>query len=140
MPEIPAQITGWKRLFLSSLGEFPHVGRAAQAAGQPRDFCYRERDADPVFRLAWQEAIEFASDTAEEEVWRRAVKGVPEPIYYQGVQCGETRRYSDGLLARLLAAHRPDKWREHKPDRQAEDVDTVQIRLVPRPKVVDAAT
>lgn len=64
------------------------------------------------FAAQWDEAIETAIDALEHEARRRAVKGVDEPVFYQGNVCGVVTRYSDTLLIQLLKAHRPEKYRE----------------------------
>ena len=46
----------------------------------------------------------------EDEAYRRVVEGVPRPIYKQGVQIGERRVKSEGLLKFLLVANVPDKY------------------------------
>ena len=78
---------------------------------------YTLRNNDPVFRQAWDEAEEAAADRLEEEAWRRAVEGFDEPVVSAGKLVHDengnavmVRRYSDVLLIRLLAAHRPRKF------------------------------
>lgn len=76
------------------------------------------------------DALEQSSDGLKLEARRRAVDGVDEPVIYQGELCGvwvsprgkrvpegtknarfvplTIKRYSDGLLVRLLQAHCPE--------------------------------
>ena len=56
--------------------------------------------------------MENAADLLEEEARRRAHDGVDEPVWFQGVQCGTVRKYSDTLLIFLLKGAKPDKYRE----------------------------
>lgn len=88
------------------------VGKACEAVGISRQTAYDHRAKDKDFAAAWDEALETAVDTLEQEAWRRAVVGVDEPIVYEGVITGTVRRYSDELLILLLRAHRPDKYRD----------------------------
>ncbi len=82
--------------------------RAAGASGADDG-----RESSMDFALRWDEAIEEAVGSLEEEVWRRGMEGVKEPVFYRGRKVGEIRRYSDGLLILLLKAHRPRKYRDN---------------------------
>lgn len=54
----------------------------------------------------------MATDALEAEARRRAVDGVPEPVFHQGKKCGTVKKYSDRMLEILLKGHRPEKFRE----------------------------
>jgi len=54
----------------------------------------------------------MAIERIEEEADRRAVEGTLEPVFYQGFECGQVRRYSDTLLIFRLKALNPQKYRE----------------------------
>lgn len=49
----------------------------------------------------------------EAEAFRRAVKGVLKPVFHQGKITARVRQYSDPLLALLLKANLPAKYREN---------------------------
>jgi hypothetical protein len=98
--------------FLELLALGHSVSKAALLAEVSRAHCLELKARDEAFARAWQEAEDIAADLAEDELHRRAVKGVLEPRFYQGVKCGSVRKYSDRLLLRLLEARRPKKWRE----------------------------
>jgi hypothetical protein len=100
------------RKFFQHLAETCNVTRAALMAGYARRSVYEYRDEDPEFRRRMDEAVEIATDALEAEARRRAVEGVPEPVFYQGVECGTVQRYSDRLLELLLKGRRPDVFRE----------------------------
>jgi hypothetical protein len=89
-----------------------NVSRACAAIELTRARAYEWRRVDPVFALAWDEAVELGTDELEEEARRRAFAGVDEPVFYQGEECGAVRKYSDTLLIFLLKGRRPDKYRE----------------------------
>jgi len=78
---------------------------------------YVWREEDPEFAKAWDDALDEAASTLENEAWRRATEGVEEPIVGRverdrdGV-VAHVRKYSDSLLTTLLKAHRPEKYRE----------------------------
>lgn len=63
---------------------------------------------DEDFSEAWDEAIEAAGDLIEAEVYRRAVHGVMEPVYFKGKISGYILKYSDRLAELLLKRHRPE--------------------------------
>ena len=124
--------------FLRLLASHGNVTKAAEVAGHSRVTFYRHRNAkddageytEPEFRAAWDDALEEASDGLRFEARRRAVDGVLEPVFFRGSECGEVRKYSDTLLARLLAAHCP----EHK------DVKLINLQTQPGESVkVDVA-
>jgi len=103
--------------FLEYLAETGNVSRSLKLVGTSSARIYTLRNNDPVFRQAWDEAEEAAADRLEEEAWRRAVEGFDEPVVSAGKLVHDengnavmVRRYSDVLLIRLLAAHRPRKF------------------------------
>ena len=53
-------------------------------------------------------AGEAAADAAEEECYRRAVSGVDEDVFYQGVKVATIKRRSDLLLIFLLKRLKPE--------------------------------
>lgn len=72
-----------------------------------------ERQRDPEFAVAWQEAVDTARAEIEHEIYRRSTEGYEEPVFggkYKEQIVGTVRRYSDRLLelrARaLLPAYR----------------------------------
>lgn len=106
-----------KASFLDALRLRGNVSDAATAAGIRRQLAYDWRKDDAEFAAAWEEALDEAADTMEREAFRRAVDGVEEPVYHQGVEVGAVRKYSDTLLIFLLKATRPEKYRERSDTR-----------------------
>lgn len=102
----------WERAFLTAFARTGNATLAARAAKIDRSSAYKLRDEAPDFAAAWDEAKEMAADLLEAAAHRRAVTGVLEPVFYQGERVGSIRRYSDSLLALLLKANRPKKFRE----------------------------
>jgi hypothetical protein len=49
------------------------------------------RGIPALVRVAWDEAVEVATDALEREAWRRAVEGFDEP----GEVVGYVKKYSD---------------------------------------------
>lgn len=60
---------------------------------------------DPEFSAAVEEAKAAAVERLEGEAYRRAVIGVEEPVFYEGVRVDSVRKYSDSLLSKLLEAN-----------------------------------
>ena len=48
----------------------------------------------------------------EDEAYRRAVKGINKGVYYRGEKIAVEKEYSDSLLALLLRANAPDKYKQ----------------------------
>lgn len=100
-------------IFLRALAQGETMARALAQAGiasRATINAWREKDAD--FAAAYAEAQENAADLLEAEARRRAVDGVDEPKFHNGVVCGHVTRYSDTLLLALLKATRPEKFKE----------------------------
>lgn len=100
----------WDKAFLSSLRRYGIVTAACEAAKVDRSTVYDRRDRDAAFAVAWDEALEMASDRLELEARRRAERGVLKPIHYKGARIGYMREYSDTLMALMLKASKPDKF------------------------------
>lgn len=110
-----------KTAFLEELELHGVVARAARAAsphskrGCVQSF-YDERERNPDFAGAWDEAVAQAMGAVEHEIHRRAVEGWEEPIYggrYKETIVGSTRKYSDRLLELRARALLP-AYRERK--------------------------
>ena len=102
----------WKAVFFENLSKSPNITKAAKAAGYTRQRVYQIRDEDPDFAKLWDDALAQSLDTAEGELYRRAVRGVVKPVYQGGVEVGKIREYSDTLMIFLLKAHKPEVYRE----------------------------
>lgn len=63
------------------------------------------RDTDPDFEAGYQEAFKHVVRGWEQEVARRAFKGVTREIYHQGEVVGHEQVYSDRLAEFMIKAH-----------------------------------
>ena len=112
------------------LDEFAHtgiVGDGCKAAQVSRQTVLDWRSSNETFATLYLEAEAFAADAIEREVFRRGVAGYDEPLVWQGMLTGDSiRRYSDSLLALLIKAHRPDKFRERYDVRSTQQVLVIQ--------------
>lgn len=111
-----AKRTRWtdtrREKFLQHLRETGNVTVAARAVGFSRSRVYMIKDEDPTFAQEWENAEREAADLLEKEAYRRAVEGVDEPVFYQGIMVSTIRKYSDALLTLLLKGTKPEKFRE----------------------------
>lgn len=109
-----------KAAFLAELARHGIANRAARAASPHSPSptgCLStfadERQRDPAFAAAWEEAVETSRAEIEHEIYRRSTEGYDEPVFggkYREQIVGTVRKYSDRLLelrARaLLPAYR----------------------------------
>lgn len=89
-----------------------NVSAAAKAIGFATSTIYDHRKKDADFEAAFNEILEAGIDDLEQEVRRRAYKGVKKPVFQGGVKVGEITEYSNTLAIFLLKAARPEKYRE----------------------------
>lgn len=105
----------WQERFLLSLSKYANVSAAVRVARVSRNFVYTQREADPAFAVAWDEALQTAVEGLEREAWRRAQTGVrrEKGVYHKGelLATEVTTEYSDTLMIFLLKAHDP-KYRD----------------------------
>lgn len=95
-----------KAAFIVELARHGIARRAARAAspqseGGAFSTFKDERQRDPAFAAAWEEAIETARAEVEHEIYRRSTEGYDEPVFggrYRETVVGTVRRYSDRLL------------------------------------------
>ena len=98
--------------FCAALAQTGIVRRACEAVDVSRQTAYEWRREIPEFAAAWDRALEIGITALEDEAHRRAFEGVTEPVFHQGLECGQVQKYSDTLAIFLLKAHRPEKYRE----------------------------
>lgn len=121
-----------KERFLEHLAKSGNVSDSGRFAGVQRSTLYHWKETDAAFASQWEDALEDAADILEAEARRRALEGYDEPITYAGkVVCDpETghplvrKKYSDGLMAFLLRAHRPARFRAGQ-----EEISTAPVSI-----------
>jgi hypothetical protein len=102
-----------KQKFLAKLSATAgNVSKAAQAAKISRSVAYIHKAKDADFSQAWDNINEAVADAMEQEMYRRAVKGVQEPVFYKGDMIAKIRKFSDRLLEFGLKGKRPEVYRE----------------------------
>ena len=101
-PTMEAGKAAWQVVFLEALTETFNISEAARRARVSRSNVQTEYKVNALFRQAWDNAIAEAKERAVGELYRRAVLGWNEPVFYQGEERGTIRKYSDGLLQFFL--------------------------------------
>lgn len=86
----------WVSPFLEQLTATGNVSASARSVGVSSTNVYALRKSDGDFAAAWDQALEDASDDLEAEARRRAIKGVEEPVVYQGQLTPVWARHPDG--------------------------------------------
>lgn len=123
-------IENYKESFLSHLQSTGIVKKALDKSGLPVHVAYRLKKTDKDFAKAWDMAVDMSMDLLEGEAYRRAFKGVQEPVFRKDGQVGTVTKYSDQLLMFLMKAHDPAKYREKFDVKQTLDI-TIQAKELP---------
>lgn len=97
-------------LFLRVFSECNSIRQAAIAVKIDSKTVYNHKRDNPEFAEKLKAAEAEVLDKLEEEAYRRAVKGVKKPVYYQGALVGYELTYSDKLLEMLLRGRAKDKY------------------------------
>ena len=103
----------WQRPFLEAFEQTMMVSAACDAVGIGRTTVYEARQRDAAFAAAWADVNEKITEQLEAAAIRRARDGVARPVFQGGKLVGHDRVYSDGLVALLLKARRPDRYRDN---------------------------
>jgi hypothetical protein len=98
--------TLWPARFLDGLAMGYSVTRAAREAGVTRQAPYELKWRDEEFEAAWVNAEAAAVDVIRDEIYRRGVEGVEEPVFHLGKQVASIRKYDSTLL--IFEAKRRD--------------------------------
>lgn len=119
MGDRPRRVSARKRRFLRAFSYNANLTAAAKAAGIARQTPYKWRDEDPEFAAAMEEAEQESIDRLEAHAFRLAYEGVQRVRHSagkvvrndDGTPYIETE-YSEGMLALLLKARRPERYKE----------------------------
>lgn len=97
-----------KNTFLEEVRRTGLVVTSARSAGTNSRRIKSECELDKEFALDFQEALQIYSELAQKELARRAIEGVEETVYFQGMPCGTKINYSNSLLTTLVKAKSPE--------------------------------
>jgi hypothetical protein len=116
MPSLPAITLDALDMYITHLALTGRKRKSAILARiEPQSlWAYRKKNSELKEREL--EAMAFYEEKLvediETEIERRAIKGVTEPVFYEGAKCGHKRVYSDRLLTLLAKRHIPE-YRDH---------------------------
>ena len=99
--------------FLRELAKTGNVSQACLAAHADRHWMYEQRNRDAEFAASWEDALDQAADGLEQECYRRAVLGWDEAVYTNAGYQGDVHKYDGSLLALMMKAAKPEKYREN---------------------------
>ena len=117
-------------LILSELYEYANIAHACRVAGVNRRTMYNWRLKDPEFDKACVVAYQAGMQALEDAVVKRAQIGYDEPVFYNGVECGVKRKFSDGLAQFILEGNMPEKYRKRL-DARVENVGPLNTLVIP---------
>lgn len=124
--------------FCELLAQHGNRTRAAKAVGVTMNTVRGHRKEDPAFAADMDAAFEEFYDDLEMEATRRARDGVPEPVFYKGVEVGEVQRYSDGLMQFLLKGRRRDVFGDKSQvEMTGKDGGPIEMTSTERAKLVE---
>jgi hypothetical protein len=98
-------------MVLDGLAKLPSLARACERAGVKMSQVTHLRSRYPELDRAISEAVDVGVGQAEAVAWKRAVEGVPKPVYWRGERVDEVMEASDRLLEFMLKAHKPEVYR-----------------------------
>jgi hypothetical protein len=113
---VRARHDGWTALkqitYIQVLADTGCVTEAAKAVGMSVASAYalRRRTDAHSFREAWDVALDYGIGRLADAALGRAIHGVPQPIFHNGEQVGERRKYDEKLTMFLLRYRRPDRY------------------------------
>ena len=98
--------------FVQALADSGCVEEAARRVGLSASSAYalRRRPDAASFREAWDVALDYAISRLGDAAFSRALNGVATPVFYQGEQIGERRRYDERLTMFLLRYRDPARY------------------------------
>jgi hypothetical protein len=125
--------------FLAAYRITGSVVLSAEAAKVEKTIHYRWLKNEAYARDFAAADAEFG-DVLEACAIARAKDGVLEPVFYQGAPCGAIRKYSDGLMGRLLTRFKPEKYaaRVDANVKLSGTLDLVERLNAARKRVVEA--
>lgn len=85
---------------------------ACKATGVPLSTFTQWRDKYPEVRLMVEQALECYRAKVQYTISSRAIDGWEEPVFFQGIECGARRVFSDRLLEMQAKRHMPE-YRDH---------------------------
>jgi len=90
----------WQRAFLAALEQTGSVTESAAAAKIGRITAYDTRRADPAFAALWDQALDVAANTLEDEARKRAFAGSDVLLMFCSKACDHKSGANHARLSR----------------------------------------
>jgi hypothetical protein len=100
----PEVLEALEEALIACHGDLPSAARRVRV---PLRQVHLWTAADPEVYNRVREAQIIGWQALESVAYKRAVRGIKEDVYYQGLVVGQRKVYSDGLLSQLLKARVP---------------------------------
>lgn len=117
-----------QRRYLEHRAEGHSIRASLKWANATRNDLYKKWRISPAFNEAEKDAFEAGSDVFEDTLFKRAVEGVEEPVFYKGEVVGYVKKYDTLLLMFALKARRPLIYRDNVKPQEPEDAEKLSIR------------
>jgi hypothetical protein len=98
------------RAFLAAYRATCNITRSAKLAGISARRHYAWLERYPKYRAAFERAGPMAAEALEDRVKAGAFDGWKEPVFYQGVKCGQVTRFDLGGRQMLLRGAMREKY------------------------------
>lgn len=126
-------MTPQQETFLKTLANSGNVSFAAKETGIDRNDVYIWRLQSKEFAEAFLIAEQRGIDAMEDEVHRRAFRGIDKPIFHQGVGVATVTEYSDSLAMFILKGKRPGVYADLNKTEHSGAVTLQVITGLPAP-------
>lgn len=91
-----------------------NLSKAIEVTGVARASHYKWMKHDPVYTAVYDKQYRRSITILETEAIRRAIDGVAEDVYHNGMVVGSKMKYSDNLLMFLMKQRDPS-YRDNQP-------------------------
>lgn len=105
-----ARTLGKQSAFLAHYMKTCHIKESADAAEISRETHYEWLRVDPAYKQAFEDAKPIAADFLHDIAVERASKGWLEPVYQNGAEIGQIRKFDNRLLEFLLKGHKREMF------------------------------
>ncbi len=128
------------RAFLYALMRLGNVSQACRQVKVNRTAIYQRKVYDEAFSQAFEDARRVGVSNLEDTAFDIANAGWLEPVFHDGKECGEKRRFSPALMIFLLKSHDPQRYRE-RVDFQSSGAGggPMQLNVIMDPRAVAEA-
>lgn len=101
----------WRPRFLAVLALTRSIIFGCKAARVTKDTVRLHREQDPDFDAQVMAAQDHAVEMLHDVTMSRALEGVVEPVFWQGIPVGHIRKHDNRLAIEMLRAHLPKTFK-----------------------------